>query len=511
MSISADAQQPRVKIASSKSLVQGAATKAWPLLRVAVSGALFFSVPAALGAEPPRLSSYNAPIAETSVSGISSGAFMTVQFGTAWSSIVKGVGIVAGGPFYCAQASASDVFNGYTAPLATATGPCMKGPPPRLARLIEKAEEKAKAGEIDPLSHVARQKVYLFHGFNDTVVTRSVTDAAADFYRHYLGKEGAGNLFYQTTLGAGHSQVLPGRLQAKELNACAVNRSPYINQCDYDQAGVILQHIYGVLNPPNPGKLSGSIRTFAQQNYTTPKKPGELSMGDVGYVFVPRDCETGARCRVHIAFHGCKQDSENIGELFVDYSGYNAWADTNRIIVLYPQTAARHGLGWAPFNPEACWDWWSYVSHDDSYVTKSGRQIMAIKAMLDALTGGAKDVEPAALAASDGAERLVVVDFSDTAVDLAWTPVAGAQSYRISRAGADGVYRPVVEVRGPSFTDSGLQPETAYRWRVNAVLDGKDYSTALEAAATTHPKPTPCEDPGACPVRREKVGDAPAK
>ena len=61
---------------------------------------------------------------------ISSGAFMAVQFGFAWSSVVKGVGVVAGGPFYCAQASAGDFINGYTLPVLTATGACMRGPPP---------------------------------------------------------------------------------------------------------------------------------------------------------------------------------------------------------------------------------------------------------------------------------------------------------------------------------------------------------------------------------------------
>ena len=102
-------------------------------------------------------------------------------------------------------------------------------------------------------------------------------------------------------------------------------------------------------------------------------------MADTGYVFVPKDCEaeTDAPCRVHIALHGCKQDVGDIGELYVDDTGYNAWADTNRIIVLYPQTVTgRYRL---PSNPQACWDWWSYVTHDDSYVTKSGRQIKAIK------------------------------------------------------------------------------------------------------------------------------------
>ena len=53
----------------------------------------------ALGDEPGALQPYNAAIAESSVSGISSGGYMAVQFGTAWSSVIKGVGVVAGGPF----------------------------------------------------------------------------------------------------------------------------------------------------------------------------------------------------------------------------------------------------------------------------------------------------------------------------------------------------------------------------------------------------------------------------
>jgi poly(3-hydroxybutyrate) depolymerase len=75
-------------------------------------------------ADVAPLKSYNAAIDESSISGISSGAFMAVQFGVAWSSIIRGVGVVAGGPFYCAQASAADFLNGYTLPVATATGSC---------------------------------------------------------------------------------------------------------------------------------------------------------------------------------------------------------------------------------------------------------------------------------------------------------------------------------------------------------------------------------------------------
>ena len=46
-----------------------------------------------------RLTGFNADISESSISGISSGAFMAVQFATAWSSLIKGVGVIAGGPY----------------------------------------------------------------------------------------------------------------------------------------------------------------------------------------------------------------------------------------------------------------------------------------------------------------------------------------------------------------------------------------------------------------------------
>ena len=49
-------------------------------------------------AEGAKLPALNAPITESSISGISSGAYMSVQFGVAWSSVIKGVGVVAGGP-----------------------------------------------------------------------------------------------------------------------------------------------------------------------------------------------------------------------------------------------------------------------------------------------------------------------------------------------------------------------------------------------------------------------------
>jgi poly(3-hydroxybutyrate) depolymerase len=446
-------------------------------------------------AEPEKLSGYNADIRESSISGVSSGAFMAVQFGTAWSSVIRGVGVVAGGPYWCAKADANDVMNGYTLPVMTATGSCMKGPPRDMSRSFEKADAKSASGDIDSLQFVARQKIYLFHGYNDAVVAKSVTDAAADFYRHYLGEANRGNLYYQTTVGAGHSlAVAPGN-PVDGLNDCQINAAPFINSCGYDQAGIILQHIYGALNAPNRGPLTGTIKRFDQSVYTKPNDTAPLSLDRTGFVFVPRECEQGAACRVHIALHGCKQDVGNIGRRYIDDTGYNAWADSNRLIVLYPQTTAS---SFAPFNPQACWDWWSYVNHSDNYVTKSGAQIRTIKAMLDALTAGAA---PAAAAPQSGApDPLKVIDTSDTSVDLAWTPLAADTAYRIFRAGADGPFTVVAEVAGPSFADSGLTPRTAYRWRVSAIVNGTEGPASNEAPAITRAAPAPCEKPGTCPI-----------
>jgi fibronectin type III domain protein len=448
-----------------------------------------------VAAEPAALRSYNAAIGESSISGISSGAFMAVQFGTAWSSVIKGVGVIAGGPFWCAKANADDAFDGYLRLFLAITG-CMKGPAPDIGPFIAKADSKAASGDIDPLQNLTRQKIYLFHGTNDTVVARSITDAAADFYRHYLGDTNRGNLYYQSAVGAGHSLVVLQSPGVAGLNGCNDNATPYIDQCGYDQAGIVLQHIYGALNPPNRGQLTGAMVRFDQSLYTDPDITGALSLGDNGYVFVPKDCADGAACRVHIALHGCQQDVDDIGRRFIDDTGYNAWADTNHLIVLYPQTGASPFF---PTNPQACWDWWSYIDHEDSYVTKSGAQIRTIKAMLDALTAGAKPATtPASPATAPAA--LTVVDTSDTSADLAWTPQDGATTYRVRRAGADGAFVAVGDVAGPSFGDSGLMPQSTYRWRVAAIVGGVEGPLSNDVAAITRQTPAPCDTPGSCPI-----------
>jgi len=449
-------------------------------------------------ADDPPLGAYNAEIGESSISGISSGAFMAVQFATAWSGTVKGVGVIAGGPYYCAQATAIGELGGNIGAILTATGPCLVGPPPSLEPLFKQTDEWAHNRDIDGTEHIAGQKIYLFHGYNDAVVSRMVTDAAHRFYLHYLPDRSRGNLFYQSAIGAGHSQVtLSYGLE------CQDSENYFIDRCNYDQAGIILQHIYGALQPRNDGQPTGHLLAFDQREFTRPVSPASYSLAESGYVYVPASCAALEPCRVHIALHGCKQDHDTIADRYVRNAGYNEWADANHLVILYPQTIAGNPVTnfGTPLNPYGCWDWWGYTGFN--YAVKAGPQITAIKGMLDRLTHGRTPTAEGRETDDKAPNGLKVNDVSDTGVALAWVPPAGAQTYTVYRApAADQNFTAIGTVAGPSFGDAGLSPVTSYAYKVTASVGGGEGPASPVVTATTLSAPPRCPTPGSCPVAR---------
>ena len=309
---------------------------------------------------------------EVTVSGISSGGFMAVQLHVAHSGVVRGAGILAGGPYYCAQGSLwSALYN--------CTSPSARAPLPSIELLQAEAEVLARTGLIDPVANLAAARVWLFAGTLDRVVEPPVVEATRRFYS--LFKPPPENLVLVADRPAGH-----GMITENAGVACSATASPFLNDCDYDAAGELLKHILGPLEPPAE-KETGRIVRFDQR----PLAGGDayaISLGDSGFLYVPRACETET-CRVHVALHGCRMSVEQIGERFVREAGYNRWADTNRLIVLYPQTTPRNGPGIRNFrwsyvlNPRGCWDWWGYTG--PQYAAKAGPQIRAVKAMIDRL------------------------------------------------------------------------------------------------------------------------------
>jgi hypothetical protein len=349
------------------------------LYRVAGIAALFCILSnSALAEKAIKLPAYQVDLSLTSVSGLSSGAFMAAQFQAAYSGTLVGAGIVAGGPYYCAGSSALTPF------VLNATTICMNPQPgmgPDAHALLEKAKVFARSGLIDDLGNLKKQKVYLFSGKADHVVITPVVDQTAAFYQ--LAGTPAQNIKYVQDINAGHAIITSN---SKNV-ACADTAAPYINDCKFTQSHDILKHIYGDLKPP-ASKLSGRIVKFDQSEFV---KSFLASMSDDAYLYVPGSCETET-CKVHVAFHGCGQGAAQIGDLFYRTTGYNELADTNNIIVLYPQAEVSNGF-FSAFNPKGCWDFWGYSSFNQlapNFYTKQAPQMSAVKAMLDRLGQGRK-------------------------------------------------------------------------------------------------------------------------
>lgn len=314
----------------------------------------------AAGAAPP-LSGYAADPGQTTVSGLSSGAFMAVQLQVAYSASIVGAGVVAGGPYYCAAGNAAfrRICMGQLAQF-----------PPNPSLMVGSARAFAVARSIDPLAHLATRRIYVFSGTEDSVVRRSAGAATVEFFRR-VGVADA-QLRWVDDVAAGHALIAPGA-----GNDCAANAAPYISQCrvggqDYDQAGAILGHLYGPLQR-RAAAPAGRVVAFAQRPFAA----AGTGMAETGFVYVPPACEAeGGRCRVHVALHGCLQSAASVGDRFVAAAGYNAWADGNRLLVLYPQVDPST----SPDNEYGCWDWWGYTGRH--YARKSAPQMKAIMAMV---------------------------------------------------------------------------------------------------------------------------------
>jgi poly(3-hydroxybutyrate) depolymerase len=341
-------------------------------------------------ASPAPLPPLNIDISETSVSGISSGGFMAVQFQVAHSSIIKGAGIIAAGPYFCARNDVVTAATKCSCTLDPLHQLCAVTPTSAdVPALVEATRRFARDKLIDDPGNIARQRVYTFSGGKDeTVPTPVVTQLGAFFTALGMPAE---NLSAAALADAGHG--MPTEAYGKP---CAVTGEPYLNKCHFDAAGKILNWIYGPLNPPRSGTPQGRFSPFDQTPYVPNRFTFSWSSGldSSGWIYVPDGCAKGSKCRLHIALHGCKQGQgylplepqadggANFGTTFVKHAGYDAWADSNNIVVLFPQAVS------VPLtNPNGCWDWWGYS--DAHYADKRGVQIGALRAMVDRLVAGA--------------------------------------------------------------------------------------------------------------------------
>lgn len=313
----------------------------------------------ACGGEPEPAATatpaFNIDVSRITTSGVSAGGYMAGQLHVAHSSVFNGVGIIAAGPYYCASGS-----------MQTGLGPCMKGGDLGLDALSGYLREQAAAGQVDAPDNMADDAAWIFIGSADDIISAEVTEAAKEFYALFLPAE---DIAYVDSIDAPH-----GMPTLESGVPCKTVETPFLNACGYDAAGEMLQAIAGSLQPRT--EATGELRIVAQVG-------GEdADMLASALLYVPAACANGEACGVHVALHGCQQSTEFIGDAFALGAGYNEWAESNRLLVLYPQVASSK---LNPLNPLGCWDWWGYTG--DDYATQSGAQIASIMATIESLRG----------------------------------------------------------------------------------------------------------------------------
>ena len=327
--------------------------KTMPFVLSAVVLALSFASHAAL--PPLKLN-----LDQTTVSGLSSGGYMAAQFQLAHADWVKGAAIVAAGPVYCAQNN-----------LMTALDHCINkvGSPIPLAELNKQLKDWSVQGLLASEAQIKQSKIWLLHGIADQKINKEVADALHQQYQQWLP---AAQLAYVQDKNFAHHMPT-----VSEGSACETSEAPFLGKCNYDAAGEALKFIQAGLKAP-ADISSGTVYPIEQQ-----KIAGDLAatMAEQGYVYVPKSCEQGQSCTLHISFHGCNQHAEAVGMAYVEKAGFNRYADSNNIVVLYPQSRASNLM---PMNPQACWDWWGYT--DANYANRKGQQIQAVVKLAQSLS-----------------------------------------------------------------------------------------------------------------------------
>ena len=215
----------------------------WKLAMTMLGAAAFLSL-ATSRAETVSLGSLAAidiDEASISLSGISSGAFMAQQFHVIHSGNVMGVGIIAGGPYRCAEGryfwSRFDATGLFAATsVCSNTNPFwfFQGPPD-VQFSIRSTREHAKANTIDDPANLRDDRIWLFSGANDDAAPTAVMDTVETYHGAFTDP---GNIAFDQDNEANHAMIT-----AEFGNACDAFESPFINDCDFDAAERLLRQI----------------------------------------------------------------------------------------------------------------------------------------------------------------------------------------------------------------------------------------------------------------------------
>ena len=250
---------------------------------------------------------------------------------------------------------------------------------------IQTALEMKSAGLISNTDNLNGAPVYIFSGALDPIYGPHHQEAQRQYYDHF----GANVEFVQLDVGHAVPATYPSSSHWF-YNPTGVA---------YDLSGNMLRHL--ITNVEGSGssgtirewvaadpdwRSKGVLKKFYQNEFLDTFLWQPDSLADYGYVYYPYSCIDGSRnCKVHMYLHGCHETVDGLfpGIESLSYGGRLAYAASNDIIVLMPQ--AKFSLF---TNIDECFDFNNHLSGQDretdrTFISKNGRQVKALKAMLD--------------------------------------------------------------------------------------------------------------------------------
>jgi hypothetical protein len=273
------------------------------------------------------------------VSGLSSGGFFAHQFHVAYSELVAGAGIVAGGPYACVETIAnpywplatldrlSAALVACTATGAIATGACALSAPDA-SDSVALIEAPSARRHRRPRS-LSGDRVWLFRGELDDLVPEASS-------RRSKASTGTGDRGARPresiATAAGHGMPVsefpddsrfrrpPARSTSRRSSSSAASTPP--SSC----CAISTPSLAVPADAPADAHDAGTLMAFDQTRFFDPQ---DKQFAAAGYVYVPDICRT-QRCRLHVAFHGCRQTIEAVHDDFVRDAGYNGWAAAGR-------------------------------------------------------------------------------------------------------------------------------------------------------------------------------------
>jgi hypothetical protein len=348
------------------------------------------------------------------VSGLSSGGFMSTQLHVAFSDLFQGSAAIAGGPFDCSLQN-TDV--------KTVKEQCMLGLASEkgYAYFYAQAVSLFSNGQIANLNNLKSKPVYIFNSADDQVIAPVLGFINNEFFTQLESKVTAEALLYPDSPGylvahgMANNNPYFGLFLSEEIGSvdpytpCApsggqstpwylklISRGadPWLYYCQYPDAITplpvtpastpekILKTLYGSIKPMGTPKDSGFF-TLEQLPYAQMVDPTIKTVQDLNarglnqnaFAYVPEFCQNiNNTCKLHVALHGCQQFtgwtivpkvgsyfykkgmlSFPFGNTFYYQSDFAAFAETNQMIVLFPQ-AWNIGTDASSVNPYGCWE-----------------------------------------------------------------------------------------------------------------------------------------------------------